>query len=351
MNADDDDNIEFITVPSQSLPEDKRNDEPFKNHVLDHTGFKLWTHDHNTSTNINAADILNLTSELLFVFIEQVLYYRDVYPTESFQKVKAFQLMVHKNRHPGVREYLGELRDSINDLLNRGSIDRIYIVLYGKPSSNTSKRRKTSSKKFEKLESYGISFGDSLLFNEVSKVYNNVLNRSNDANLKSRLNIANENDIHRNAMLNSSKVSAILTDIKIDTNSFSTDVIYAEYQKFLFSLITDLSSLEPLELEAPPTFKILISPRVNKFELSETADNTMSTGLQFNPFLELANREEWILDVVDKDNQDDDDDGENDKNKNAKRSDFNSIKELKQFREVDLGFISVKGYCCRLKPE
>ncbi|GME91070.1 unnamed protein product [[Candida] boidinii] len=345
MDADDDDNIEFITVPSQSLPEDQRDYGPFKNYVLDRSGFKLWTHNHDTSTNINASDILNLTVELLSVFIEQVLYYRDVYPTDSFQKVKAFQLMVHQNRHPGVRKYLEELRDSIKDLLNRGSIDRVYIVLYGRPPSNSLKRRKTSSKNFEKLESYGISFSDSLLFNEVSKVYSSVLNRSNDANLRSRLNRTDDNAILRNAMLNSSKISAILTDIKIDTNSFSTDVIYAEYQKFLFSLITDISSLEPLELEAPPTFKILISPRVNKFELSETAENAMSTGLQFNPFLELANREDWILDDIDKDNQED---GESDI-RNDKKSDFNSIKELKQFKEVDLGFISVKGYCCRLK--
>ncbi|GME83208.1 unnamed protein product [[Candida] boidinii] len=71
----------------------------------------------------------------------------------------------------------------------------------------------------------------------------------------------------------------------------------------------------------------------------------MSTGLQFNPFLELANREDWILDDIDKDNQED---GESDI-RNDKKSDFNSIKELKQFKEVDLGFISVKGYCCRLK--
>ncbi|GMG55496.1 unnamed protein product [Ambrosiozyma monospora] len=78
-----------------------------------------------------------LVMGLIQACIEQVLYYRNLYPPESFRKVSAFGLEIFTNRHPRVQAYLQGLMEKLSKFNNSGDLDRLLICIYNK-DTNTS---------------------------------------------------------------------------------------------------------------------------------------------------------------------------------------------------------------------
>lgn len=199
-----------------------------------------------TQVDISTNTVTSLLIEMLQVAIEQVWYTRGVYPKESFQKRRCFDLEVWTNIHPGVRHYLEEAAMEILAKIKKGRLKRLFIDIYQENA---------------KIESYAFSFTGSILFD--------YLREGCPVNLDS---------------------------------SFDQGLLYASLQSLLFSLLTELSKLP--ELNDPPDFKLLIS-----------SDDS------------LVDDPGWVLETTD-----------------LTESGHLADITVHTLHEVNLGYLSVKGY-------
>ncbi|KAH3668030.1 hypothetical protein OGAPHI_001784 [Ogataea philodendri] len=150
---------------------------------------------------IDKSKVVSLTVELIQCFVEQVWYHRYVYPPESFDRARSFQLPVYTSRHPDVKQYVKTLAVKWRDLLERGRLNRVFVEIYRGDSSVVS-------------ETYAVSLTNSPLLEALS----------------SGLELSDE---------------------------FKMNVLYAEFQAFLYSVINELQTAE--KFDTPSTFKVLIS--------------------------------------------------------------------------------------------
>lgn len=84
-----------------------------------------------TSLSLDHSHIL-LTSfnSFLTVAIHNILYYRNIYPPETFLSTKAYNLPVHQNRHPKVCAWIRDAVDAVAVQLSTGHVSRIAIVIH-----------------------------------------------------------------------------------------------------------------------------------------------------------------------------------------------------------------------------
>ncbi|VEU20763.1 DEKNAAC101722 [Brettanomyces naardenensis] len=205
-------------------------------------------------SDLTTQTIISHIIETIQVILEQIWYYRSVYPKESFQKQRSFQLQVYSNFHPGVKQYLKETSEQILDLLKRGKLKRLFIDLY------------FDDKKFE---SYAFSFTNSILFDYIRQK----------------------------------------CPIQFE-ETFKEGLLYASLQSLLFSVIGRLSRMP--ELKESPEFKILVS-----------ADE--------DTFNDMIKDQNWILEKTDL----------SDTHTHIRDVD------VKEFKEVNLGYLNIKGYVGR----
>ncbi|KAG7287317.1 hypothetical protein NEMBOFW57_006826 [Staphylotrichum longicolle] len=93
-----------------------------------------------TSLSLDHSHIL-LTSfnSFLTVAIHNILYYRNIYPPETFLSTKAYNLPVHQNRHPKVCAWIRDAVDAVAVQLSAGHVSRIAITPSHPPARDTSK--------------------------------------------------------------------------------------------------------------------------------------------------------------------------------------------------------------------
>lgn len=168
---------------------------------------------------LRAEKVISWIIELVEVFIEQIWYYRGVYPSESFKKVRSFQLEVYTNIHPGVKEYLSNVSNKLLEMLKQGKLSRIFVAIYNPGDGNTEPIDVAGIRE----ESYAISFTDSIIFDYL---------RQN-------------------------------CPVQFDS-SFNEQRLYASIQSFLYSVISELTRLQKFT-DFIPDFRLFVSADKESF--------------------------------------------------------------------------------------
>lgn len=77
-----------------------------------------------------ARTLFNSFSSFLTVSIHTILYYRSIYPKQTFLSAKAFNLPVHQSRHPKVCSWINDAVDAVMTQAAKGSIERVAVVIH-----------------------------------------------------------------------------------------------------------------------------------------------------------------------------------------------------------------------------
>lgn len=75
-------------------------------------------------------------SNFLTVSIHTILYYRDIYPKQTFLSAKAFNLPVHQSRHPKVCTWINDAVDAVVSQIAKGAVDRVAVVIHSPSDSS-----------------------------------------------------------------------------------------------------------------------------------------------------------------------------------------------------------------------
>ncbi|XP_062505386.1 mitotic spindle assembly checkpoint protein MAD2B-like isoform X3 [Corticium candelabrum] len=77
----------------------------------------------------NCSDVI---AEFLEVAIHQILYCRNVYPRELFERRQLYQVPVHMSCHPELNSYIVDVISSVKVLLLKTQLDKVAVVLSNK---------------------------------------------------------------------------------------------------------------------------------------------------------------------------------------------------------------------------
>lgn len=77
-----------------------------------------------------AHTLFNSFSSFLTVSIHTILYYRNIYPKQTFLSAKAFNLPVHQSRHPKVCSWINDAVDAVMAQAAKGSVERVAVVIH-----------------------------------------------------------------------------------------------------------------------------------------------------------------------------------------------------------------------------
>lgn len=86
-----------------------------------------------------ARTLLNSFSSFLTVSVHTILYYRTIYPKQTFLSAKAFNLPVHQSRHPKVCQWINDAVDAVMAQIAKGSVERVAVVIHSSPNSSPAK--------------------------------------------------------------------------------------------------------------------------------------------------------------------------------------------------------------------
>ncbi|KAI8962313.1 DNA-binding protein [Daldinia sp. FL1419] len=77
-----------------------------------------------------ANNLLTSFTQFLTVCIHNILYYRSIYPAQTFLTSRAYNLPVHQSRHPKVCSWIRDAVDAVKGQLILGAVERIAVVVY-----------------------------------------------------------------------------------------------------------------------------------------------------------------------------------------------------------------------------
>ncbi|KAI2777113.1 DNA-binding protein [Daldinia loculata] len=77
-----------------------------------------------------ANNLLTSFTQFLTICIHNILYYRSIYPAQTFLTSRAYNLPVHQSRHPKVCSWIRDAVDAVKGQLVLGVVERIAIVIY-----------------------------------------------------------------------------------------------------------------------------------------------------------------------------------------------------------------------------
>ncbi|KAI1143116.1 DNA-binding protein [Hypoxylon sp. FL0543] len=77
-----------------------------------------------------ASQLLTSFTQFLTICIHNILYYRSIYPAETFLTSRAYNLPVHQSRHPKVCSWIRDAVDAVQAQLVLGVVERIAVVIY-----------------------------------------------------------------------------------------------------------------------------------------------------------------------------------------------------------------------------
>lgn len=149
--------------------------------------------------------------EFMIVWVNQVLYYNEIYPSEIYDKLKSFDTIVYQSRNPALNKYVEDL---VNEFLlilvngdghtNGGKVNQMLLLLYDVKSNKTKKKY-------------------------VAK-FNEMINLAPSVNDLNFLHLIDEKD------------SKSILEPVIDVPNFTWDEIYSQLRSILFSQIEELKS-------------------------------------------------------------------------------------------------------------
>ncbi|KAL8277923.1 hypothetical protein RQP46_009742 [Phenoliferia psychrophenolica] len=75
-------------------------------------------------------ETINLVEEFLEAAIHTILYLRQVYPAQLFDKRKKYDsVLVWQSRHPALNEYIGRAIEAVGEELGKGSLRKVALVI------------------------------------------------------------------------------------------------------------------------------------------------------------------------------------------------------------------------------
>ncbi|KAK7748614.1 hypothetical protein SLS53_000635 [Cytospora paraplurivora] len=77
-----------------------------------------------------AHNLINSFTSFLTVSIHTVLYYRGIYPKQTFLSAKAYNLPVHQSRHPKVCSWINDAVDAVTAQIAQGRVERVAVVVH-----------------------------------------------------------------------------------------------------------------------------------------------------------------------------------------------------------------------------
>ncbi|XP_061394090.1 DNA polymerase zeta subunit 2 [Musca vetustissima] len=80
--------------------------------------------------NETRSDLNDIIIEAIEVFINHILYTRDVYPSQIFKKRRIYNTPVLASIYPPLNTYLYKVLRTIRELLKTGELDGVEVVLY-----------------------------------------------------------------------------------------------------------------------------------------------------------------------------------------------------------------------------
>ncbi|KAK4200373.1 DNA-binding protein [Triangularia verruculosa] len=81
--------------------------------------------------------LLTSFNTFLTVAIHNILYYRRLYPQQTFLSSRAYNLPVHQNRHPKVCTWITDAVKSVASQLSTGQVSRVAVVIHSPLDSDT----------------------------------------------------------------------------------------------------------------------------------------------------------------------------------------------------------------------
>ena len=85
------------------------------------------------SPQVTFHELLTSFHQFLIILTHSILYYRRVYPEDSFKLARFYDIAVHQNRHPGVCDWIQEVTSSC--LENIQKVIFVYYLTYLYPPS------------------------------------------------------------------------------------------------------------------------------------------------------------------------------------------------------------------------
>lgn len=73
---------------------------------------------------------MDIIIEILEIFINSILYIREVYPTSIFRKRKSYNSIIFASIYPPLNEYLKNVLKTARELLQASKLHRIEMVIY-----------------------------------------------------------------------------------------------------------------------------------------------------------------------------------------------------------------------------
>lgn len=83
-----------------------------------------------TTTTDEAHVLLSSFNSFLTVAIHNILYYRNIYPQETFLTTRAYNLPVHQNRHPKVCSWINDAVAAVGEQIVGGNVARVAVVVH-----------------------------------------------------------------------------------------------------------------------------------------------------------------------------------------------------------------------------
>ncbi|KAI1640094.1 DNA-binding protein [Biscogniauxia mediterranea] len=77
-----------------------------------------------------ASHLLTSFTQFMTVCIHNILYYRALYPAQTFLTSRAYNLPVHQSRHPQVCAWVRDAVDAVRAQLVLGAVERIAVVVH-----------------------------------------------------------------------------------------------------------------------------------------------------------------------------------------------------------------------------
>lgn len=182
--------------------------------------------------------------EFIIVWINQVLYYNEIYPPEIYDKLKSFDTIVYQSRNPALNKYIEDL---VNEFLlilvngdghtNGGKVNQMLLLLYDVKSNKTKKKYVAK-------------------FNEMVNLGPCV------------------NDLNFLYLIDEKNPESLLEPV-IDVPNFTWDEIYSQLRSILCSQIEELKSPKK-DLEMDELFFKVIVDLEDSIDLNVNADSEIS---------------------------------------------------------------------------
>ncbi|KAL5731525.1 DNA polymerase zeta processivity subunit [Ranunculus cassubicifolius] len=75
-------------------------------------------------------EIAKILVEFLEVAITAIVFLKEIYPSEAFERRRYMNVVVHRARHPQLRDYIHSAVIGLQSFIEKGVVDRVTVMFY-----------------------------------------------------------------------------------------------------------------------------------------------------------------------------------------------------------------------------